>query len=1732
MKVTKKVISLILIVSFLVTGIMIPGNPKNVQAETVYKDYHPAWLIRNVYGKNGVDSSVSFGESSSVSSPLSSNHSSISGLGIWKGSNYRLTYCLGYGLSLRSSTVVGEEDTVYTSDSHETTWKALATWQKKYVQNAMIFGLSDQNVPHTQAGIQSLIKNNKRLYAATQVMIWAIVHAKDEATLKTASYRNGVRNRFLQSEDYAKFNGIWSAMNDCFEGKIPSFATASEEQARKSFKNYLRGNNDVTDSVLTITDSNGLLEHGKGNKYSYTEIIGVQALNGTPASDLQVKRSKNQLQIVLPKGKLKEKNDSFLIRLKTYYCQYNKKSGNSSSESVTATTLQHKEKKTQALGICNSGYKVKESYVAVSAFKDYTPSAITIHKQSSDGNIANWRFLIIRDGTTKSVGYVKDFNNNNATIDVNVDGSNGTGVNFAQVGYTDVNGNVTFSNLPKGIYRVYEEGYGTANLTRSSSNFTYQEESTQYTPAVQSALLSLYSKSVVSSFLGEYHWRQEVGTDSNGNPVYQTGLTFDPNKAAFEGKELTSVYRMTTGSPVNIELHATSDYNPMFTDNKEYNNNNKLYNQGYFTLIVDEGENAEATVINERKTKALNIQKEYENDNKVVNNFAQAAKEFEEFTITATINTSSAWNSLPAELASRFGFERFFGNQKTNPFAVLVTNSERFATTGEFYTMTNLTSEGNLDGFTMSRIDEENHSSPTLITATGQIKETKISQGCRFAAINHNGTIHDFAELPENTPFTYSASNSGKSQPFEIVKRDADTGKVVEKAGFAFSIYDANTGEKVKNKAGETKFVTNDKGVASFGDIDKERLAYGTYVIKEVEAPEPYILNEDCFYFTIAPEEGEDTSFEISNATEPPETISQLVNGQPLTDWDSGMTPSENTDTTLVEVDNADNEAVDATPSDTDTNYIPAWDSSLVDENGSYGYVDKASEIKANVKKFLEILGADSTTNLYPADFENVDIGLDTPCFVLNFANKEEFGKLELSKMTEGITGGSITTRSTKWGTEYDISHQEMEYSDIEFDIRADEDIKSAHHDGTFIYKKGDLVATLKTDEKGQATLERLHLGKYTVTEKKTEKNKGKIVTGSPEQFSITSNGVEGTKAALSFFNERQKCKIKVYKKMELNDLIPNQADAYKKVVFGLFAREPVTDSSGKVQIPKDALLATTYIEKENDYYTGTFLEDLPFGKYYVKELQTDEYYTIDNQEYDVEFKWEDYDTREKEIRVNMVGGGFIINKAKTIGTISGSLNDNSPTESTNTKSKSSPDEYDTVAKTGDDFPLLLWMILTVLNGGLLAAFLLFYQKKKMLQKKAVCSCTQKKKKQGYFGRSISTFLLLLFVLCIGFIPIEAKAAGGTETSPTIQTAGNEKSLIKTTTYITTKKDYKSGLAEDTFPETITENGITYQLVNLEYLVSDKKKQYKTQPFTYKKYKNSLSGKNYDAPKTVQAIDPEDDSKVTVSLQKVTYKERTEQRNQEVNTVVDYGYQVKKPSVPNTKTVSVKKKADGTKTDAELSLQKIEEGKEEWKDDMSVPFTVTGYDSEYYSLGGKLIKLNTNGKNVFSSLSEHEKEILEHLELDSDNYKLKSLTWSGTPYFDEKSVKCRKAEAVVSRRCRTYKAYYGTTITTPVVVYDAEATYQGEKKVYKNTKYTVKTTAYYSAIAAKQEPNKKPKPTQKKGLSVGQIIGIATASVFVIALIVVILYLLSKKKKQKDNNDKIEKIETKKKGEK
>ena len=248
--------------------------------------------------------------------------------------------------------------------------------------------------------------------------------------------------------------------------------------------------------------------------------------------------------------------------------------------------------------------------------------------------------------------------------------------------------------------------------------------------------------------------------------------------------------------------------------------------------------------------------------------------------------------------------------------------------------------------------------------------------------------------------------------------------------------------------------------------------------------------------------------------------------------------------------------------------------------------------------------------------------------FSVTAANSEEENAVNIVKVEKSDVAqkGKISVQKT--GEIFSsVSENDEKYTPVfekkglenaVFQVIAAEDIITP--DGTVRAKTGDVAAELVTDENGYAETDLLYLGKYEIIE--VSAPFGYVKNPEIQAIELTYAGQEVTvrdTMNTSFVNDYQGIEISLEKFMESDEIYGISAEnSYKNVRFGLFADEEIIAADG-TSIPENGLIAEVSLGED---MKAVFAEKLPFSRYYVQEIATDEHYVLNGEKYLVNFEY------------------------------------------------------------------------------------------------------------------------------------------------------------------------------------------------------------------------------------------------------------------------------------------------------------------------------------------------------------------------------------------------------------------------------------------------------------------------------------------------------------------------------
>ena len=522
------------------------------------------------------------------------------------------------------------------------------------------------------------------------------------------------------------------------------------------------------------------------------------------------------------------------------------------------------------------------------------------------------------------------------------------------------------------------------------------------------------------------------------------------------------------------------------------------------------------------------------------------------------------------------------------------------------------------------------------------LKEIEPSEGYLLDETEYHIGAEAKKYTLENNSVSIGVTEDILKGKIAIIKHTDDGSTKIEtpEKGAEFQVYLKSSGSYTKAKESERDTLTCDE----YGFAETKELPYGTYTLHQTKGwnGTEFIADFDVF----VNDNGKTYKYLINNASlesyvkiikvdsETGKQIPYAGAGFQIYDPNGNKVTMKYTYPTVTKID---------------TFYTNSDGYLITPETLPYGKGYSVVEVQAPYGYIL-----DSTPVYFDITAENTSEENGITIVKAEKKNTSQKGTITVEKTGEifsNVTaiGGGYTDENgndvaltTIYQPEYSVSG----LSGAVFEIYADEDITTP--DGTVRAKKDELVATLKTNTKGTATSKQIHLGKYRVVEKTAPY--GFVLNKTVNHIELTYSGQNEkvTNTSTSFTNDRQKAEINLTKILEQDEKfnIGNNGEI-RNVSFGLYADEDLKAANGTV-IPKDGLLE---IITCNEKGKATFTTDLPIGKYYVKEISTDNHYILSDKKYPVVFEYAGQDTASVHISVN--DGEPIINSI-IYGTIKG----------------------------------------------------------------------------------------------------------------------------------------------------------------------------------------------------------------------------------------------------------------------------------------------------------------------------------------------------------------------------------------------------------------------------------------------------------------------------------------------
>ncbi len=414
--------------------------------------------------------------------------------------------------------------------------------------------------------------------------------------------------------------------------------------------------------------------------------------------------------------------------------------------------------------------------------------------------------------------------------------------------------------------------------------------------------------------------------------------------------------------------------------------------------------------------------------------------------------------------------------------------------------------------------------------------------------------------------------------------------------------------------------VTDEKGYALSGE-----LPYGTYLVKETKTPKDLYKTKD-FTVQVTEDSREPQQWRVFNDG-PFKAYIRIVKK----DAENGNTillpgvtfKIKNTDTDeYVEQKVGDKKISEFTTDETGTITTP-----LQLKYGNYA----VEEITAPEGYLIteESFPLEVTTDGMLKVSEDID---GDPVIEVVIENQPVKGSISIKKSGEVLTSVAydtivdrILSELTDENRSVDFTYEEQPLAGAVFHIIAAEDIYTPDHqtdeDGNRILEviggvpasQGAVVATLTTDEQGEASLDNLPLGKYQVVE--VQPPSGFAICEEPQEVTLSyeDEHTEIVYGEAGFVNARIKPELSLIK----TDGVSTYPVA--GATYGIYTKEDIVSVSGEVLVKADDLVDTAVTDENGK---AVFEADLPLGLYYVKEVESPAGYLLDETVYDVDFSY------------------------------------------------------------------------------------------------------------------------------------------------------------------------------------------------------------------------------------------------------------------------------------------------------------------------------------------------------------------------------------------------------------------------------------------------------------------------------------------------------------------------------
>lgn len=391
-----------------------------------------------------------------------------------------------------------------------------------------------------------------------------------------------------------------------------------------------------------------------------------------------------------------------------------------------------------------------------------------------------------------------------------------------------------------------------------------------------------------------------------------------------------------------------------------------------------------------------------------------------------------------------------------------------------------------------------------------------------------------------------SVSNDRQKIELSVIKKDADSGKVLSGAKFGLyavaDILDYKGNVVVKAGTLLESAVSNDEGIVSFS----KDYPFAKYVVKELAAPVGYATSSEILEF-----------------------YPEYVPGRGVVSYSSDYldTPTR-VEFIKVNIEGSKLEGAHLTLLDSEGNVLDSWISKS-EENYRVNYLEvgKTYTLREQAAPYGYLVAKDVTfTVLDTADVQMITMCDDVPT-----------GKIIIRKtgdvFTDYVDGSFVEESCLLAGAVFEV------YDDA-----------------------GNLFVTITTDENGVATAARLPLGKYTVVE--VNAPDGYLISDESKnvELSYIDDKTAVIETTIEFDNARPEFEINLIKIDE------STKEPLAGAEFGVFAKEDILDQDGNVMVALDEQIASGITDANGEYkfklyapYGKYYLKEIKAPTGYVK---------------------------------------------------------------------------------------------------------------------------------------------------------------------------------------------------------------------------------------------------------------------------------------------------------------------------------------------------------------------------------------------------------------------------------------------------------------------------------------------------------------------------------------------------